>query len=221
MDLRTCQLQPIAWEMVPKSNETTRVRLIEAAMVLFARNGLDGVSLRAVNQSAKAKNSGATHYHFKNRLGLIRAMVEHIDTATPEEIDLIVSRLPIDGDKQLEAIARFFGPVLVLRYLRPKGEFSLGFLSQLLQSNDPDIQAIWEPVFGNAESTNPQRIFDAFPNQDTTSIKRRLIYSTLNIVHGLANDSGLNRTMFGDLSIRDGPEALVDLLKYIRGGLND
>ncbi|QTD57088.1 TetR/AcrR family transcriptional regulator [Parasphingorhabdus cellanae] len=207
--------------MKQRSTESTRVRLIEAAMILFARNGLDGVSLRAVNQAAKAKNSGATHYHFKNRLGLIRAMVEHINTATPEEVELIVGGLPINGDKQLEAIARFFGPVLVVRYARPKGEESLGFLSQLLQSDDPDIQDIWEQVFGNSDDINPQLIFDAFPDQDPTSVKRRLIYSTLNIVHGLANDSGLHRTMFGDLSMADGPEALVDLLKYIRGGLGN
>ncbi|MEP2103820.1 MAG: TetR/AcrR family transcriptional regulator [Parasphingorhabdus sp.] len=207
--------------MAQSSTESTRVRLIEAAMVLFARNGLDGVSLRAVNQAAKAKNSGATHYHFKNRLGLIRAMVEHINTATPEEIELIVSNLPIDGERQLEAIARFFGPVLVMRYLRPKGEERLGFLSQLLQSHDPDIQDIWEPVFGSSDGVDPQLIFDAFPDHDPTNVKRRLIYSTLNIVHGLANDSGLHRTMFGDLSMSDGPKALVDLLKYIRGGLGD
>lgn len=190
-------------------------------MVLFARNGLDGVSLRAVNQAAKAKNSGATHYHFKNRLGLIRAMVEHINTATPHEVDLIISSLPIDGDKQLEAIARFFSPILVMRYVRPKGEDTLGFFSQLLQSHDPDIQAIWEPVFGSNKDTDLKRIFDAFPEHDPITIKRRLIYSTLNIVHGLANDSGLHRTMFGDLSMSDGPEALVDLLQYIRGGLGD
>ncbi len=205
--------------MEQHSKESTRVRLIEAAMVLFARNGLDGVSLRAVNQAAKAKNSGATHYHFKNRLGLIRAMVEHINTATPSEVDLILSSLPIGDDEQLKAIASFFSPVLVMRYLRPKGEDALGFLSQLLQSHDPNIQAIWEPVFGRGKKKDLQRIFDVFPNLDSIVIKRRLIYSTLNIVHGLANDSGLHRTMFGDLSMSDGPETLVDLLQYIRGGL--
>lgn len=206
--------------MASSTADNTRVRLIEAALGLFARNGLDGVSLRTVNQAANARNSGATHYHFKNRLGLIKAMVEHIQNTAPQEIDAAIDALPINNDAQLETVARFFGPLLVMRYGRPWGEDALGFLSQLLQSHDPDIRGIWEPIFRDKNSDAFHAVLDAFPDHDETVLKRRLIYATLNIVHGLANDSGLHATMFGDLSMSDGPQALVDLLKYIQGGLN-
>lgn len=206
--------------MANSNTESTRVRLIEAALGLFARNGLDGVSLRTVNQAAKARNSGATHYHFKNRLGLIKAMVEHIQTVTPEEADAIVDSLPIHDDPQLHAVAQFFGPVLVMRYVRPWGEDALGFLSQLLQSRDPDIHGLWEPIFRDKNNAALLKVREAFPGHDELTLKRRLAYATLNVVHGLANDDGLRQTMFGDISIDDGPQALVDLLEYVKGGLD-
>ena len=206
--------------MANPAPENTRTRLIEAALGLFARNGLDGVSLRTVNQAANARNSGATHYHFKNRLGLIKAIVEHIQTVAPEEADMIVDSLPIHDDPQLYAVAQFFGPVLVMRYIRPWGEDALGFLSQLLQSRDPDIHGLWEPIFRDKNNAALQKVQDAFPDHDELTLKRRLIYATLNIVHGLSSDVGLQKTMFGDISIDDGPKALVDLLIYVKGGLD-
>ena len=216
--MKRCGAQNL--KMAKPSTETTRIRLIEAALGLFARNGLDGVSLRAVNQAANAKNSGATHYHFRNRLGLIKAMVEHVHTSSLDEVDTVVESLPLREDPQLLAIARFFGPILVMRYGRPWGEDALGFLSQLIRSGDPEIQGIWEPIFQDNQYVELQPILDAFPDHDEITLKRRLIYGMLNVVHGLANDRGLSQTMFGDVSLPHTPQALVDLLEYIRGGLD-
>ncbi|RAY16061.1 TetR/AcrR family transcriptional regulator [Actinomadura craniellae] len=53
----------------------TRVRLLEAAERLFAERGLDAVSLREINQAAGARNAIAVQYHFKDRAGVIRAIL--------------------------------------------------------------------------------------------------------------------------------------------------
>lgn len=53
----------------------TTDRLIRAAEALFARHGIDGVSLREINRAAGAKNASALQYHFRDRDGLLRALV--------------------------------------------------------------------------------------------------------------------------------------------------
>jgi AcrR family transcriptional regulator len=49
--------------------------LILAAERLFAERGIEGVSLRQVNQAANQKNTAAAHYHFGSRDGLVHAVL--------------------------------------------------------------------------------------------------------------------------------------------------
>jgi AcrR family transcriptional regulator len=53
-----------------------RERLMRAAERLFAERGLDGVSLRQINQAAGCRNVAATHYHFGSKEALITALIE-------------------------------------------------------------------------------------------------------------------------------------------------
>lgn len=54
---------------------TTTDRLISAAEDLFASHGIDGVSLREINRVAGARNASALQYHFRDRDGLLRALM--------------------------------------------------------------------------------------------------------------------------------------------------
>ena len=49
--------------------------MILAAERLFAERGIEGVSLRQVNQAANQKNISAAHYHFGSREGLVEAVL--------------------------------------------------------------------------------------------------------------------------------------------------
>jgi AcrR family transcriptional regulator len=51
--------------------------LILAAERLFAERGIEGVSLRQINQAANQKNIAAAHYHFGSRDGLVHAVLRH------------------------------------------------------------------------------------------------------------------------------------------------
>lgn len=55
---------------------SVREDLLDAAERLFAAGGLDGVSLREINAAAGATNASAIQYHFGNREGLVRALLE-------------------------------------------------------------------------------------------------------------------------------------------------
>ncbi|MBW8486123.1 TetR family transcriptional regulator [Actinomadura parmotrematis] len=54
----------------------TRERLLDAAQRLFAERGVDAVSLREINQAAGSRNVTAVQYHFGDRAGVVRAIVE-------------------------------------------------------------------------------------------------------------------------------------------------
>jgi AcrR family transcriptional regulator len=58
------------------AGEETRLRILRAAEKLFAAQGIHGMSLREINRAAEQHNTGAVQYHFGDRDGLIRAVVD-------------------------------------------------------------------------------------------------------------------------------------------------
>lgn len=55
--------------------EPTRIALVSAAERLFASRGINRVSLREINRASGARNAVALQYHFKDRVGVVRAVV--------------------------------------------------------------------------------------------------------------------------------------------------
>lgn len=75
--------------------------LIAAAERLFAERGIDGVSLREVTREANQRNTTALQYHFGDRDGLLRALVEkHMDTVAVRRAALL-DHLQTRGDLTL------------------------------------------------------------------------------------------------------------------------
>ena len=68
--------QPSAARAGGPTADGTRARLISAAEQLFAERGIDGVSLREINRASGAKNAVAVQYHFEDRAGVVRAILE-------------------------------------------------------------------------------------------------------------------------------------------------
>ncbi|HKE76496.1 MAG TPA: TetR family transcriptional regulator [Acidimicrobiales bacterium] len=56
--------------------DATRARLLDAAERLFAERGVTGVSLREINREAGARNAIAVQYHFGDRSGLVKAVLD-------------------------------------------------------------------------------------------------------------------------------------------------
>ena len=62
-------------QQVATDTETTRDKLLRAALHLFARQGLD-VPLRDINELAGQRNASALHYHFGGRPELLTAIID-------------------------------------------------------------------------------------------------------------------------------------------------
>jgi len=89
--------------------------IVAAAERLFARNGIEAVSLRQIRQEAGAANNFAVQYHFQDRNGLIRAVYER---RLPE---LERRRSELLGQAQLEGRHEDV-PTLIEVLLRPMAE---------------------------------------------------------------------------------------------------
>jgi AcrR family transcriptional regulator len=63
----------------------TRQLLIRTAERLFAEQGIDAVSLRQISAAAGRRMAGAVRYHFGDKTGLIRAIIED-RTAREDEL---------------------------------------------------------------------------------------------------------------------------------------
>ncbi|MEZ5748384.1 MAG: TetR/AcrR family transcriptional regulator [Caenibius sp.] len=61
----------------PDDQVDSRTRIILAAEILFAREGIDGVSLRRIAAVAGQKNHHAVQYHFGTRDGLVQAIFDY------------------------------------------------------------------------------------------------------------------------------------------------
>ncbi|MBR9909321.1 MAG: helix-turn-helix transcriptional regulator [Gammaproteobacteria bacterium] len=77
---------------LPKTDtSTTRNLIITTAERMFATSGIHGVALRAISQASGQGNSVAVQYHFKNRKGLVAAIlsqrIERIEARRRELLD--------------------------------------------------------------------------------------------------------------------------------------
>lgn len=86
------------------------LKLVLAGERLFARHGIDGVSLRQVAAEAGSSNNSAVHYHFGSKHGLIAAIFRHRLPQIIGERRLLAARC--DPDDLRSRIEAQFLPVL-------------------------------------------------------------------------------------------------------------
>lgn len=92
------QLQDRPRQRAPqKRAEETQIALIEAATVLFASHGFDGVSIRTIETEAEVKR-GLAAYHFGNKAELWRASMTRLLDTLGNEMAIV--------DKATEGLSR-------------------------------------------------------------------------------------------------------------------
>lgn len=95
---------------MPRAGDATRRSILDAAEKLFAERGPAAVSLNEVNSAARQRNTAAVHYHFKNREGLLAAVLDRHHAEIDARRGALLDGLELSDDDALDALAR----VLVL-----------------------------------------------------------------------------------------------------------
>jgi AcrR family transcriptional regulator len=83
----------------------TREQIIRAAERLFAAHGIDGVSLREINRAAGQSNTGAVQYHFGDRDGLVRALIDKHRRDSEPRRHALLDQYEEAGQDDLRALA--------------------------------------------------------------------------------------------------------------------
>jgi AcrR family transcriptional regulator len=130
------------------AGRATRQRIMSVAERLFARKGLDAVSIRDITAAADA-NTAAIHYHFGSKQDLIEAILERRAT----EVDKRRSELLNELDRMREptlrdVVAAFVVPTAELAAdKRHGGRHYIGFLAAVLSHAEymPLVVRAWEP----------------------------------------------------------------------------
>jgi AcrR family transcriptional regulator len=129
----------------------TRTRLLQAAERLLAERGIDGVSLREINQAAGARNSIAVQYHFKDRTGVIAAILAKHVPEVDARRHALLDQYEAEGSPDVRLLAAALVRPLAAKLSDPEGgpEF-LQIWAGLLNRPDPVIPSglLEEPADG-------------------------------------------------------------------------
>tara|TARA_B110000503_G_scaffold116290_1_gene175273 strand:+ start:16766 stop:17428 length:663 start_codon:yes stop_codon:yes gene_type:complete len=208
----------IAARTVREKGADTRGLLLLTALHLYAAEGLHAVSLRRISTEAGSKNSAAMHYHFQNKLGVVKALVEMI----ARELSHIATALRSEqaAKRLLRCACRdTLRPLVLLPTRQPWGADGVQFLSRLVNENDADIAAMVNAMFAPFWQRVDHALEKQLPDLPAPVRRLRLMFMTTNVLHGVAEVGWLTHTPLGDLSDFDEDALLDHLVDYLLGGL--
>jgi len=122
------------------AGQDTRSQLISAAERLFAERGVDGVSLNEINRDAGQRNASALQYHFSDRAGLLKAVIDKHGPDVDARRDVLLQQYRVSGVEDLRALAAALVLPLSAKLSDPDGgrEY-LRIVAELVNRPDPQF----------------------------------------------------------------------------------
>lgn len=191
-------------------SETTRLRLIEAAIRLFGDHGIEAVSLRAAAQAAGARNTAAVHYHFKDREGLLQACLAHIAAALRTPTSPVIAPT---GDALVDLLAEAFAPLMTLDVLEPAwGGAAQTLLMRVLMGEGKDLSAHFQTLTEDDVVSLEKEIQPITQERDAARLRAKIDLAALLIISAVAYRSDMR-------SMPSTEEQMADLLRFCAAGL--
>ncbi len=204
----------------------TRECIVRAALGLFAKHGIDGVSLRQIVSAAGQSNPSAVHYHFQSKEGLISAVVDHVgeqlQPLQQQALALMTSAQARGGLTVREVVKLAVLPFAELYASSYEGRMAIRFLSRLTWQRDvlgqerlfTQAWAFWRDVVHILHPLIPHKSMDTLMFQG--------VLTGCTLLHGLADMSLLSREpAFGlnELMKQRSADMFESFCDYMAGGL--
>ena len=133
------------------SADDTPGALIKAAEQLMAERGVYAVSLREINRAAGARTTMALAYHFKDRAGMIRAILDRHSAGIEAVRHAMLDKYEADGAADVRTLAAALVRPLAAKLSDPDdGREYLQVYAELVQRADPII--LEAPLTDSADS---------------------------------------------------------------------
>jgi AcrR family transcriptional regulator len=154
-----------------RQGNETRKRLIKIAERLFAEQGVDAVSIRAVNAAAKL-GAASIHYHFGSKDKLVEAVVQDQGQRVTEHIRercraLAEQAQPPSARQLVDLIAEPF--VELIEAQPQRGLRWVKIVAQLTLANDPSLNRMTADITGEVL----EQVYRAFPDVDRERLQLR------------------------------------------------
>jgi AcrR family transcriptional regulator len=127
--------------------------LIRTAERLFAEKGIPAVTSREIREAAGQRNASAINYHFGDKRGLIRAIVDFRAGPLRERRGVMFAAVDTDGCQDLHAVVRAFVQPLADECSDPTSHY-VGFLAQVLPERDlgTSVRPVDDPASNTFEA---------------------------------------------------------------------
>ncbi|WP_166256739.1 TetR/AcrR family transcriptional regulator [Marinobacter salicampi] len=204
----------------PSNGTSTRQKLLLCALRLYAERGLKGVSLRTISSESGTRNSSAAHYHFGNRLGLIEAVLTLITDHLRPRFESCINRVEAAEAPSIRDVVRSFA----LPYLQlstpslPWGTSALRFMAHLHADNTQEVMLLLNRHFRFEIERIEAQLHRILPGVPRSSLRIRLAFTFVNLIHGATEIEMLANTPFGNIR-PDDTTLFNEFVDYVVGGL--
>ncbi len=174
---------------MPRDATETRRKLLDAAALAFAEDGVRNASLVDITRRAGQRNSGALHYHFGSREGVLCAVLEeHADFLAEREGELLAvarTRPASDVASVVEAVVR---PAAELAESGWRGRCFLLILADVVEEDPvnfgPELNAVLARTGGQAVY---DLLIERMPKLPADVLIERLSLMTMVILRAVAD----------------------------------
>ncbi len=170
-----------------KDTQLTRQKLVDAAEQLFAEKGLESTSLFDVLKASGVKNRSALQYHFKDKAGLINAVLNKHAGIISDYRSRMIDQLQEQDEWNLHQVVDVIVAPLAEKLSPEKGgrEF-LKIHSQLMVSEQYSQLRLQRPEL-QSEAKRIQSLLSPFVKDiSEQSIHARFALIDCLLIHGLA-----------------------------------
>lgn len=131
--------------------------LIAAAEQLFADRGIDGVSLREINREAHQRNTTSLQYHFGDRHGLLRAILDKHGHEVHLRRNALLDQYDANGTDDLRALASAFVlPLVAKLHDHDGGRQYLRICAELVNRGNRPIEADEPSILTDPSGRDPR-----------------------------------------------------------------
>ena len=196
-------------------SKATKDKLIKAAIVLFAQNDIDSLSVQKINDAAGVANKSALYYHFKSRWGLVEASLNHVlDPYTFESMILLKALNPHQASVA-NVVDALMKPMIKI-LLSENGYYALKFFARTISAGDAGRQLVAEKLSPIA-ILSTKILLKVLPDSDPNTISMKILF-TFNSILNIISDHGLER--FWPTEVKDHKAIGLFLRDYIIGGIS-
>lgn len=208
--------------------EETRLRLLDAALELFARDGFEGTSTRALADKAGA-NLPAIQYYFGSKEGLYRAVVDEIiaeiETAVAPQIVQIRARLADSKTPRGEltdSLCNVLATVVALMLDEnvPNRESRQKFFARMEGESDAAFDAFQASVARNVFDPCRAlvgRLMDRAPNDEVVTLRTLTLIGQAKMFCGRNIPALLGWDRIGEDRVRAVQHVICDQVRAIFG----